>query len=158
MVARRNCWSNGPGEPGNSDLVQETILDGWRGFAGFKGRTPGQLRTWLKVILIHSKIRARQRRRGAVRLDSGSGGGPMAAVLTPPSVQRQRDASRAAIDAAMDALPEHYRTAIALRLWDELSFVEIGSKLAIPEESARKLYGRAIARLREVMGPGHDPG
>ncbi len=58
----------------------------------------------------------------------------------------------------MGALPEHYRMAIALRLWDDLSFVEIGSKLAISEDSARKLYGRAINRLRDLMGPGHDPG
>jgi RNA polymerase sigma-70 factor, ECF subfamily len=157
LVARRDRWSKGPGEPGTSDLVQDTILDGWRGFAGFKGRTPGQLRTWLKVILIHSTIRARRHPR-AVRLDAGSGGGAMAGTLTPPSVRAQRGASREAIDAAMDGMPDHYRMAITLRLWDELSFVEIGSRLAVSEESARKLYGRAIARLRESMGPGHDPG
>ena len=58
----------------------------------------------------------------------------------------------------MNGMPDHYRMAIAFRLWDDLSFVEIGSRLAISEESARKLYGRAIHRLRELMGPGHDPG
>ncbi|MGP0067976.1 MAG: RNA polymerase sigma factor [Isosphaeraceae bacterium] len=158
LVARRDCWSNGPGEPETSDLVQDTMLDGWRGFAGFKGRTPGQLRAWLKAILIHSSIRARQRRLGAARLDSEGVGGPMAATLTPASVRAQRGDSREAIDAAMNGMPDHYRMAIAFRLWDDLSFVEIGSRLAISEESARKLYGRAIHRLRELMGPGHDPG
>ena len=66
------------------------MLDGWRGFARFKGRTPGQLRAWLKAILIHSSIRARQRRLGAARLDSEGVGGPMAATLTPASVRAQR--------------------------------------------------------------------
>jgi RNA polymerase sigma factor (sigma-70 family) len=144
------------GGPDTSDLVQNTILDGWRGFGRFEGQTPGQLRAWLRVMLIHSLIKTRRKPQLA-RLRSGSGTNGMVAAITPPSVVAQRDASNEAIAAAQRQLPEHYQKALRLRLWDELSFSEIGSRLEISEHSARKLYGRGVVRLRELLGPGHDP-
>ena len=89
----------------------------------------------------------------------GLGGEPaeLAGAITPPSAVAQRADCQQAIDAALRELPEHYRAAIRLRLWDQLSFAEIGDRLALSEDCARKLYGRAVARLREAMGPRHDP-
>jgi RNA polymerase sigma-70 factor, ECF subfamily len=156
LVVGKNCSVRGDGGPDTSDLVQNTILEGWRGFSRFEGRTPGQLRAWLRVILIHSLIKTRRRPREA-RLGSGSGANPVVAAVTPPSVFVERESSNEAIAAACRKLPEHYQKAIRLRLWDELSFAEIGSTLEISEDSARKLYGRAIVRLRELLGPDHDP-
>ena len=45
-----------------------------------------------------------------------------------------------------------------MRIWDRWSFAEIGARLGVSEDAARMLYGRALARLRESMRPGHDPG
>jgi RNA polymerase sigma-70 factor, ECF subfamily len=146
----------GDGGPDTSDLVQNTILDGWRGFGQFSGRTPGQLRAWLRAILIHSLIKTR-RRPGHVRLGMDGEPGGLAGAITPPSAVAQRDDSQKAIDAALRELPENYCAAIRLRLWDQLSYAEIGARLALSEDCARKLYGRAVAKLREAMGPGHDP-
>ncbi len=56
------------------------------------------------------------------------------------------------------ALPEHYRAPIKWRLWEDLSFAEIDSRFAVSDDCAQKLYGRAIARLRELLGPRHDTG
>jgi RNA polymerase sigma-70 factor, ECF subfamily len=146
----------GDGGPDTSDLVQNTILDGWRGFAQFRGRTPGQLKAWLRVILIHSLIKTRRRPKH-VRLGLAGEPRELAGAITPPSAVAQREDSQQAIDAALRELPEHYRAAIRLRLWDRLSFTEIGARLDLSEECVRKLFGRAIARLREAVGPGHDP-
>jgi DNA-directed RNA polymerase specialized sigma24 family protein len=55
-------------------------------------------------------------------------------------------------------LPERQRTVVHLRLWDQLSFARIGGRLGISEDASRMLYGRAIARLRGTVRPGHDPG
>ena len=92
------------------------------------------------------------------RLESGSGDGAIADFVTPPSVVVHRAATNQAIDAALCGLPEHYRAAIHLRLWEDLSFAEIGSRLEISDDCAQKLYGRAIVRLRQLLGPGHEPG
>ncbi len=58
LVVGKNRWGKKVGEPATSDLVQDTILEGWRGFARFEGRTPDQLRAWLRAILIHAIIKA----------------------------------------------------------------------------------------------------
>jgi RNA polymerase sigma-70 factor (ECF subfamily) len=157
LVVGKNRWANAVGEPATSDLVQDTILDAWRGFGRFKGRTQRQLRAWLRVILVHALIKAR-RRRVPARLESGSGGRAVAGSVTPASIVFEREASNAAIDAALRTLPEHYRAAIHWRLWEDLPFAEIGARLGISDDCAQKLYGRAIARLRERLGSGHEPG
>jgi len=156
LVVGKNRWSKGVGEPATSDLVQDTIIEGWHGFARFRGGTQEQLRAWLRVILVHTLIKARRRPIPA-RLESGSGSGAIPGSGTPPSVVVRRDASNEAIAASLHALPEHYRAAIQWRLWQDLSFAEIGSRLGISDDCAQKLFARAIAKLREVLGPGHDP-
>jgi RNA polymerase sigma-70 factor, ECF subfamily len=157
LVVGKNRWSKAAGGPATSDLVQETILDGWRGFARFEGRTQGQLRAWLRVILVHTLIKQR-RRPAPARLEVSSDNGAIPGSITPPSIVVERADSNEAIDAALSALPEHYRAVIRWRLWDDLPYAEIGSKLETSDDCAQKLFGRAIASLRKLLGPGHDPG
>jgi RNA polymerase sigma-70 factor (ECF subfamily) len=156
LVVRRGRWSSPAGRSATSDLVQGTIVDAWDHFSRFHGRTPGQLRAWLKAILIHAALNARRRPRAA---PIGSGGAAEASpgTTTSPSQAAQKNAAREALDAALGRLSERHRTVIRLRIWDQLSFAEIGGKLDASEDAARMLYGRALAKLREAMRPGHDP-
>ena len=157
LVARRGRWANGAGLPATSDLVQGTVVEAWRQFSKFQGRSPGQLRAWLRAILIHASIRARRRPIEA-HIGSGRGVGAALASSTSPSQAAHKKDSREALDAAIVGLMEHHRTIIRLRIWEQLSFVQIGHRLGISEDAARMLYGRALAKLRESMRPGHDPG
>ena len=59
----------------------------------------------------------------------------LAGFVTPPSAVAQRNASNEAIDAALLALPEQDRMVIHWRLRDDLSFVEIGSRLGVSRTS-----------------------
>jgi RNA polymerase sigma-70 factor, ECF subfamily len=155
LVVGKKRWSKRAGGAATSDLVQDTILEGWRGFDRFEGRTPGQLRAWLRAILVHRLIKERRRVIPA-RLESASGGRAIPAAITPPGDAVERDARNEAIETAIRDLPEHYRAAIQWRLWDELPFAEIGSRLGISDDSAQKLYARAITKVRELVGPGHE--
>ncbi len=156
LVVHRGKWSGGAGLPATSDLVQKTIVDAWHHFPRFKGRSPAQLRAWLKAILTHAALNDRRRQRAARREN-----GAVQKVIdagTSPSQAAQKNASRQALDAALGQLSERHRTVVHLRVWDQLAFTEIGDHLGISEDAARMLYGRAVARLREAMRPGHDPG
>jgi|SRR5271157_420452 len=157
LVVRRGRWSNNAGRPATSDLIQETIVNAWRTFSRFQGRTPGELRAWLRAILIHASLNARRRPRAA-RIGSRGEAGEPTGTTTSPSQAAQKDASREALDAALGGLSERYGTVIHLRIWDQMSFAQIGTKLDVSEDAARMLYGRALAKLRESMRPGHDPG
>jgi DNA-directed RNA polymerase specialized sigma24 family protein len=52
-------------------------------------------------------------------------------------------------------LTERHRTVIRLRVWDRLPFERIGAAMGVSEVAARMLYARALASLRESLGPGH---
>ncbi len=156
LVVGNNRWPREAGEPATSDLIQDTILEGWRGFTRFKGSTQGQFRAWLRVTLIHSLIKIRRRPRVA-RLESGIAGEAFTGSITPPYLVVERDDSKEAIQRALRSLPRHYQAAIEWRLWDDLSFAEIGLRLGMSDDCAQKLYARAVARLRKLTGSGHAP-
>ncbi len=157
LVVRRGQWSDPSGHTASSDLIQETIVDAWRNFSAFQGRTPAQLRGWMRAILVHASLNARRRRHEA-RIESNGGAGEVAGTTTSPSQAADKNASHAALDVALAGLPPRYRMAVHLRLWDRRSYAEIGAELSVSEDAARMLYVRAMAKLREAMRPGHDPG
>jgi RNA polymerase sigma-70 factor, ECF subfamily len=156
LVVRRSRWSKGGDQPATSDMVQNTLLDGWRGFGQFEGRSPGQLRAWLKAIVVHASLNARRRSREA-RIGSGAAAEAIPGTTTSPSQAAQRNASHEALATALGELPERYRTVIYLRIWDQCSFAQIGTRMTISEDAARMLFARALAKLRESMRSGHDP-
>jgi RNA polymerase sigma-70 factor (ECF subfamily) len=51
----------------------------------------------------------------------------------------------------LDALADGYRMVIALRIFEEMPFDEIGRKLNITASTARSQYVRGIARLKEGL-------
>ena len=157
LVVLRGGWSRRPDDPNTSDLIQNTMLEGWRGFARFEGRSAGQLRGWLRAILVHSLLNSR-RRQAAVRRQSPGAAELIAGTTTSPSKAAQRNDSREVLDAALAVLSERHRTVIHLRIWDQLSFAQIGARVGLSEDAARMRFGRALASLRETMRPGHDPG
>ena len=76
------------------------------------------------------------------------------ATLGTPSraLARQEELSR--IEAAIDALPEHYREVIALSRFVGLSYAEIGEQTGRSETSVRGMVARGLAKLTEVLARG----
>jgi RNA polymerase sigma factor (sigma-70 family) len=157
LVVRRGRLTEDAGVQATSDLVQGTVVDAWGQFSKFRGQSPVQLRAWLRTILVHASLKAR-RRAGARRLVSWPTADIAPATNPSPSQAAQRKAAGKALDAALAELSERHRTVIHLRLWDRLSFGEIGERMDLTEDAARMLYGRALGKLRESIRPGHDPG
>jgi RNA polymerase sigma-70 factor (ECF subfamily) len=156
LVIRRGRWArNDRGLQSTSDLVQRTMVDGWQKLSGFRGRTPSQLRAWLKSILINASLN--DRRRSRAETDGGGQLTDLCGSGTSPSRAAQRKDSKQAVDAAIDGLSERQRRVIQLRIWEQLSFAQIGEKLDVSEDAARMLFARALGTLRESMKAGHDP-
>jgi RNA polymerase sigma-70 factor (ECF subfamily) len=84
--------------------------------------------------------------------------GEAAPFAQPESPSRQMMAAEqaAALRAALLRLPEDYRQVILLRNIERLSFQEIGARLQRSNEAARKLWVRAVDRLRELLGAGNE--
>ncbi len=143
---------------GASDLVQETLLEAHRDFAlkAFPG--PDELRAWLKQVLMNnltdsvrryceSDKRSVERERSLDDKRQSFGARLTDRNPTPASSAAALEEA-AALEGALDRLPPDDRTAILLRNRDHLSWDEIGNRLGRTGEAVRKLWSRAILRLR----------
>jgi RNA polymerase sigma-70 factor (ECF subfamily) len=69
---------------------------------------------------------------------------------TPSSLAVEAE-QRKALENALARLPDEYRQVVVLRNWERRSFAEIGALLGRSDDAARKLWARAIEKLRELL-------
>jgi RNA polymerase sigma-70 factor (ECF subfamily) len=163
LVASEEADRELQGKGGASDLVQETFFRAHRGFARFRGRSAAEWRSWLRSILVRQVSSQRRRfavaakRRSSREVALPTGVLPHdSAESETPSAQYLRAERQAAVMAAVAQLPEHYRDVVILHHRERLPFEEIGRRRGISAEAARKLWSRALRRLREELGAGYD--
>jgi RNA polymerase sigma-70 factor (ECF subfamily) len=148
------------------DLVQDAALLAFKGFAGFERGT--NFRAWFLRILMNAFLSSRRKHRpedGAVSLDE----------LPNAYIQRQAhelvkteavpaglaaaDLARSVIgrmeieqvEAAIDALPDEFRTVAALYFLQDLPYQEIAAMLAIPVGTVRSRLHRGRALLQKRL-------
>lgn len=139
---------------GASDLVQETYLEAQRQFPNFDGVSAAQLKAWLRCLLLHRAAKLGRRYRGTLKRSLGRerplpADGP--AGGTTPSVLVLADEQTRLLQAAIDRLPNDYRTVMTLRYREGLSFEAVGQRLGRSPDAARMLWARAVERLRQEM-------
>jgi RNA polymerase sigma-70 factor (ECF subfamily) len=161
LVARQEAPGDLSAKGGASDLVQETFMVAQKRFASFSGGDEGQLRAWLRAILLRrlAKFRARYVATEMRQVSREVGLGkaiPAAAIpgdLTTPSGLAHRREVHEALERAMAQLPDHYRKAVLLRHQQSLRFDQIGVALGTTAEAARKYWARGVEQLRRELGP-----
>jgi RNA polymerase sigma-70 factor (ECF subfamily) len=160
-VAQRQLAPELHAKGGASDLVQETFLEAQQNFARFEGTSEAELLAWLRQILVDNVANFTRRYCGTGKRDvrrevalgaddSAQPAGPVLAdpLLTPSSQAIEREQS-AALQQALERLPEDHRRVIVLRYLEARSFEEIGPLMARTPDAARKLWLRAMQRLRQ---------
>jgi len=135
-------------EDAAADVAQDTFLKAFRGLKSFRG--DAQFRTWLLTIAANEARGALRKvgRRKEMGLESA---GPVAAgtPAVDDVVERRQEAER--IKGFLHELPEKQRQAVTLRIFEDLSFREIGALIGSSEGSARVNYHHGIKRLRELL-------
>ncbi len=136
------------------DLAQDVFLQAHRALPSYDpGRDP---RPWLFTIATnklrdHWRARATHAESAVTSLDHEElverAGAAPAPTLPADGVEL---ATR--VRAAIDALPGGLRATVLLRVYEGLSFEDIGRILERNEAAARKRYSRALAALREGLG------
>jgi RNA polymerase sigma-70 factor (ECF subfamily) len=81
------------------------------------------------------------RERGVLPIDPGPS----------PSQEAVRAEERAAVQQALDRLPEHYAQVLRWHSQEQLPFAEIALRLGKSEEAARKLFTRALEALKRQL-------
>ena len=139
------------------DLALRALSRAVERIGQFRGGDP---HTWLCSILV--RMRRSDLRRAGVRAEAdappedldalpGDDPGPLAALVA------RTDAETVA--AAVSRLPVHYRDAVLLRYWEELSLEETAVALGVPLGTAKFRLARARALLRAALEPlfGKEP-
>jgi RNA polymerase sigma-70 factor (ECF subfamily) len=139
------------------DLVQDTYVKALRFEHQFRPGT--NLKAWLFTILHNTwRNRVRDSARGVVdvdsdRLDEAAGQDTVAAPETPERILL-RASLDADLQAALDALPEVFRTAVWLRDVEELSYAEIAEVVGAPIGTVMSRISRGRKLLFQRLNAG----
>lgn len=153
---------------GASDLVQETFLEAHRDLKQFSGRSHSELRGWLRRILRNNLVNfsrryrlSRKRQVGLeISLDGeysrGQARDGLAASDLSPSGQAILSEQAARLEHAMSRLRERDRLVLIWRNHDYCDWKEIGRRIGGSEDKARKIWTRAVERLRREVDDAED--
>ncbi len=75
---------------------------------------------------------------------------PPAGEPRPEAPLDQRERERK-INDALAKLPRNQREVVALRVWSDMTFAQIGKILAIPRSTAHALFGAAMRQLQHEL-------
>lgn len=149
---------------GASDIVQQTMLDAHRDFAGFRGKTELELRAWLKIILINN-LHTVARRYATDKRDIGREVAmevqveqssvnlhrQLAADQTSPSMKVLKQERAEQLAEALLRLLDDERSAVVLKHYHNWSVAEIAQHLGRTEEAVAGLLRRGLKKLRELL-------
>lgn len=126
------------------DALQDAVVAAWRNLPRFRGDS--RFSTWVYRIAANAALMVVRRRRDLPTQDE---------VLRDRVWQEDATATVADADAVQQAvsqLPEHYRAALVLRVWGDLSYEEIAVWLDIPLQTVKSRLNRArhAARQRDL--------
>ncbi|NTV87005.1 MAG: RNA polymerase sigma factor RpoE [Burkholderiaceae bacterium] len=145
------------------DIAQETFLRAWRALHQFRG--DAQFYTWLYRIAVNTAKKALMdlKRNPTVRGNAADSdeedetfqrGSELTSEETPESVFAAKEIAEA-VNAAMEALPEDLRQAVALREIEGLTYEEIADLMGCPIGTVRSRIFRAreaiSARVRPML-------
>jgi RNA polymerase sigma-70 factor (ECF subfamily) len=141
-----------------SDLVQQTFLEAQQAFPQFEGSEPEQLRVWLERILLNNLCDATRRFREVekrqltreVSLSATEAGSALIDQSTPSKVAVAREVDET-VRVALTRIPEEYRRVIVQRNLERQSFGAIALELGRSADAVKKLWSRAILRLKEEL-------
>lgn len=123
------------------DLFQETLLRAhgeWDRLTEMDRPDAWLFRVARNLMINRNKRKQTERR--VLNEKSKESGGDTA----PPA---ERNEIRRAVQGALNDLPEDQREAVALKVWGECTWMEIGATLGVSEDTASRLFARGLKAI-----------
>ena len=161
LVARSQVEGRLRAKVDASDLVQQTLLEAYRDFGQFRGRTEAEWLAWLRRILARNAAefvrcyRGTQKRQ--VGLEVAPAADPSAGLFQPadpgesPSQQLLRKERELQVADALMTLPEDHREVICLRNLQRLPFDEVARRMGRSRPAVQMLWMRALRSLQSAL-------
>ena len=155
VIARARGAARVQSKAGESDLIQDALLEAHRGFSTFRGSSIEELSGWLRQIVVRTTGHVLRDHLDAAKRDAGREqttagmSSVIAANTSTPSGKAMKHEAAAQMANAVSRLPEDMQAVILGRHMDDLSYAELAQRLGRSEGAVRVLYTRALRRLRE---------
>lgn len=135
------------------DVIQDAYVRAYEHLDQFAGKAA--FSTWLTRIAIHAALARRRRSRRVEELETVNMKEDCIPTLessTPdPEAQTAQSQARHFLEAAIDALPEDYRTVVVMRDVEEMNVAETAASLEVSEAVIKTRLHRAHAMLRKEL-------
>jgi RNA polymerase sigma-70 factor (ECF subfamily) len=152
----------------SGDILQETFMAAVKAFPTFEMRDEGSLIHWLaklveRQIIAQADYHGAKKREAArrvsldrTRANAGAFSASVSVVhadeTTAPLEKLERAEERAAVERAMDALPDEYRELILLRNYAGASWESVAEQTGRPSAAAaRMMHARAMLELAKLL-------
>jgi RNA polymerase sigma-70 factor (ECF subfamily) len=132
-----------PRQADAEDVVQEAFVRFWR-----SRQRAADATAYLYACVKHCALDWQRGRRRQLLREEAVARPEAESLFTGPLEQNER---RAAVAAALTALPESQREVLVLKIWGGLSFPQISAALRISTNTAASRYRYALAKLREQL-------
>jgi RNA polymerase sigma-70 factor (ECF subfamily) len=136
------------GNPGEApDIAQRVFLKAYTKLHTFRRRSA--FKTWLYSIamnLCRNELRRRKRLGHTVQVEESNPG--VEPVVESGLIGSQR---KRLLAAGVELLPPKQKSVLVLRVYQEMSFLEIAKVLGISENSAKVNYHHAVRRLQQEL-------
>ncbi len=140
LFARR--WTNSRADA--EDVVQEAFVRFWRRQHSLENR--GLLYAAVRSAAL-DRLRREQRRSQREAVATRGQDDHCEPVFAP------EDEGQELLAAAVARLPNEQREVVLLKIWNELTFAEIGVALGISQNTAASRYRYALASLKKLLQP-----
>ena len=136
------------------DVLQETWVRAYEHLDRFEGRA--SFATWVTRIAFHEALARTRNSKRWTPLQNSEGGimaeaGRRQAASETPEMEAIRGQLGRMLQAAVDALPETYRSVFVLREVEQLSTTETAECLGLSEEAVKTRLHRSRALLRRDL-------
>ncbi len=138
--------------PDADDVVQVAFVKAYRTIGSFRDGAP--FRPWLLRIVVNearNAVRAARRYRGATERSAQLDGFDAALLAPDPAVEAVATERRAALLAAVRALPEPQQRVVACRYFLDLDEQETATVLGWPRGTVKSRLHRALKRLQAEL-------
>lgn len=126
------------------DLTQQTFLTAHQKLGGL--RDMAKVKSWLFTVMRNTYLKGCRKQRpvpaGNIELDVDN---------LPARLPREDEIDRQALQLALDELTDDYKVVLVMFYFEELSYKEIGEKLALPLGTVMSRLSRAKGHLRQRL-------
>ena len=132
------------------DVVQEAFIKAYEKLDSFEGRS--SFKSWLYQIALNTaRNRLRETRRETIDVEDTH-----LSVKAVVETDMVHTAVAELLNKEVEKLPFRQRTALVLRVYEDLSFQEIAEVMQCPYDTAKANYRHALLKLKEAFNDRQD--